>query len=59
MWTDAGGVAELYIVISRQTKSMVGLAWASETSKPTHSDTLLPPRPHLLVLLILSNGAFP
>jgi hypothetical protein len=37
-------------------RETLDLAWASETSKPTLSDTLPPTRPHLL---ILSNSATP
>lgn len=33
--------------------------WLSETSKLTPGNTLLPARPHLLILLILSNSSTP
>jgi hypothetical protein len=55
MQADTGSVAESYILIHRERNGMgdLGLAWAFETSKTIPSDTLLPTRPHLLILLIL------
>ena len=35
----------------------MGLIWAFETSKPTPGDTPPPTRPHLLILVILSNSS--
>ena len=37
-------------------RETLGLAWAFEMSQPTPSDTLSLTRPHLLILLILSNS---
>jgi len=54
-------VAENYILTYRERDGMgdLGLAWAFETSKPTPNDTLLHTRPHLLILLIISNNDNP
>jgi hypothetical protein len=50
---DAEAVAENYILINKQrVKGTLGLTWTSESSKAP-SSTLLPTRPHLLVLLKL------
>jgi hypothetical protein len=46
---DDGKGAESYILISWLRKRL-DLAWAFETSKLTPINTLLPTKPHLLIL---------
>ena len=63
---SAGAVAENYILVHRQRKTDSSLAWTFEISKPTlqwctysNKATPTPIRPHLLILLILSNSFTP
>ena len=61
MQAGPGAVAESYILVLmiHMQREALGLTWVFETSKPTPSDLVTATRPHLLILLILSNSTPP